>query len=1196
MKPSYTKFMSLIPEKTIDYIIKVFEYLNYYVIKENKIDNPDSEYYFYGYSDFGEKSIEKSRILLSALLGLQSTTDTAPIVASHGLSFDKINIDNNSFESLSDIKKGEIFNSFYDIFCFLDDETKYSTLLPSDIASHILNETSSNIKTKLFQYLNVDAKITDTIEQLALNQHTKIDNELDRDLYIHLPYNTINYINVASKIRSILISKISKGEIKENEYVRNDDTYLVPLSLMLAIYECDENSIEQYLTEHGLTSMGINDKINLIDARDEMYGFDFSDYITNTKNNMEAVKILYKRYWTDGVNKSKEEKDIRIIDIVNNLFDRNFTQSIIVDKILAIAKKTTDDLKDMNEKVAVIEKMAKSSKLDNDINEFYSMINKDTKEFIIFTSKVYQVLLKKVKDNKYNQEFLRNDNDFVTLSLYIASHFYNTDLSKFFDYHDVTFDKVMASVNIQITKEEIEQEVLDKSILLEKFKKIIFKFINSGVKSEYIYINKVSKSISDSSFINSMLMKNIFEELKRDMNLPNNFNDTITEFLDKKKKELEKQEKEEFFKYLPIEDLEYLTNVCHSYNYLSDNYSHKYNDELLVILALLIGLNMLDNNKTRDLFINLGIDATAIWKNFSVNAYCCGYLNIDLLKTKFYKYIFEGRNKDNKSPTIEDIAFNIFNEELYVNIELKEFLHKLGLSYDTFKNPKVLIENYEEKLRREQEEKEQKAKNEEADNWIRHFVGEDIRSWMFHSNDIYNHLLNIFEKNPEKYKEVLSKEKLEVLSIVLSFFGKESKQRDILEKYNLNKEAILNKFDLPINYEDFSEIESKDNSLANVFFKYCENIKETKAFLGNLCKNDLFIELFKAFDLDFDILKVELINGKNYEDTLNIEQRTAYLNSLPVPSIEHFSPMEIITCDSSLGLHATYIQDQYPKLMSSNELSVATSKILELTKGVFTENEIVIEPKGFLEKLFGTTPEIRKEIKLSQEVIKSLKPNLDTQIRVLYDEAKNLLALKNYIEAYYYKNKAFIKELANTLEDYREKLENTDKTQIFDISNLSSYVSVLENKLNTLNLTDTLLMQEFFKLNQAIVNHATTINSLILSRDVLIPLIGTELVVGNSITNELKSIEVTKNIVSLLNGLITQDIAGSEQILEQLKSTDISKEQLLVLSSAVTDQLNQIAIANSFGTNNNINFKVAPRDTTFDDINPSSSYGRKLTP
>ena len=51
-----------------------------------------------------------------------------------------------------------------------------------------------------------------------------------------------------------------------------------------------------------------------------------------------------------------------------------------------------------------MEKIFETSKIDTEVNELYSDISKDTKEFIIFTSKVYQVLLKKVKDNKYNEE------------------------------------------------------------------------------------------------------------------------------------------------------------------------------------------------------------------------------------------------------------------------------------------------------------------------------------------------------------------------------------------------------------------------------------------------------------------------------------------------------------------------------------------------------------------------------------------------------------------------------------------------------------------------------------------------------------------------------------------------------------------------------------------------------------------------
>lgn len=1186
MQINYNEFMSLIPEETREYVKITMKYLSYYIIDNYKIDSPNDEYYFNTRYDLGEQSNNKVKLLLSILLGLLHSNDTASLVKRHNISTENINFSKSIIEI--NCNEEDIFNRCYDVFCFLDDKTKYSTLTPSDIASNRFKKTSDGLITNLFSYFNINKELERTIVNTALNEHKKIDIILEQDLYTKLPYHTVNYINVASKIRSILIKKISSNEITENEYLKNDDNYLVPLSLLLAIYEydgSDKNALETFLIANGLSLDAIYNKFTR---------YSFSSSIPSEPANMESVNILYKRYWTEGVNKDKTDS-IYIRNIVANLFDRAFTKSSVIDRYLAIAKKSTDDFRDIEDKISAIEKVFATSKVDTETNEFYSTINKDVKEFIIFSSKVYKLLLKKIKDNKYNMELLIKDEDFVALSMYISSHFYNTELEEFFNYYNVSFDKVMALLNITITKEEIEQEILDKNILLDKFKKIVYYGINNNKNKENVSINDVSLNICKRDFINSMIIENIFEELRRDINLPNDFYNMLKKSLNTKRSELEKQEKEAFFKDLPIEDLEYLTNVCKSYNYLYANYKNIYDDELLVVLALLIGLNMISSNKTCELFEDLKLTRLHIRNHFDVKAFeVSGDLNIELLKTKFYKYIFEGRNKDNKSPTIEDIAFNIFNDELYKSIDLEVFLNKLNLSYDSFKEPKLLIEAYNNKKEKENNENEQKVKNDNAYNWINNSVSGDIRNWILGSCYTYNHLLCIFEENNDKYKDSLSKEKIEILSIILSFFDTDSKYREMLEKNNLNKEEILEKFNLPINYVDYPEIDSKDDTLANVFFKYCNNIKETKDFLENLCKNELFREIFNNFDLNFDILKIELINGKNYEDTLNIEERTAYLSSLPVPSIEKLSPMEITTCDNSLGLHATYIQDEYPRLMSSNELSVATSKILELTKGVFTENEIVIEPKGFLDKLLGTPPEIRKEIKFSPEVIKSLKPNLDIQINVLLDEANKLEKLKKYVETYRKKNKGLIAELDSVLKDYKEKFESTDKSNIFEISNLSSYISVLENKLNTLNLTDTLLMQEFFKLNQAIVNHCTTINSLILSRDVLIPLIGTELVVGNSISNELKSIDVTKNIVSLLNGLITKDIAGSEQILEKLKSTNISQEQLLVLSSAVTNQLNQIGIANSFGTNNTA-FKIAPRDTTFDGIKPDDYYKKELT-
>ena len=1188
MQLNYEEFMSLIPEETKKYVKIVLKYLNYYIIEENEIDSPKwDEYFANRYDNLGNQSLEKAKFLLSTLLGLLHGGDTASLVKRHRFSFDKVSID----APIDKIEYNEesVFNRCYGIFCFFNDKTKYSTLLASDIASNMMSKVSSNIKSNVFSYFDVDSGIENIITKTALNEHNQINSKYEQELYMSLPYHTINYINIASSIRSILISKISNGDIKENEYIKNDDTYLVPISLLLAIYEydgSDKNALKSYLIAQGLNLSAIYEKF---------IRCSLSSNIQSEPKNMESVKMLYKRYWTEGVNKDRKD-NVKIVDVAVNLFDRSFTNSIVIDRYLDIAKKTTDDFKDMPDKVNAIEKIFKTSKIDTEVNHFYSNISKDTKEFIIFTSKVYQTLLKKKKENKYNQEFLREDNDFVTLAIYIASHFYNADLEEFFNYHNVTFDKVMALVNITITREEIEKETLDKAILLEKFKKFIYDGKNNNKNKENVSINDVSLNICHRSFTSSMIIENLFEELRRDINLPSDFYDMVNKVLEKKKKEFEKQEKEAFFKDLPIEDLEYLTNVCHSYNYLSINYSNKYNDELLVILALLIGLNKLDNNKIKDLFVGLGIDSNAIINYFSINVYDSGDLNIELLKTKFYKYIFEGRNKDNKSPTIQDIAFNIFNEELYVNIKIKEFLNKLGLSYDSFKNPKLLIENYEEKIRKEQAIKEQRDKNSEAHNYVNNKLPSEVRLWIIHSAIIYNYLLGIYEKNTEKYKETLSKEKIEILSIVLAFFDSTSKQKEILKKHGLSNEDILKKFNLPVNYLDFPKIENSDNTLANVFLKYCKDIKETTKFIEALCQNEFFLEIFRIMGINTDVIKVELKTGKNYEDTLTVEQRVEYLKALPVHISATSSVMDIITCDKNLGLHAVYIQDEYPKLMQSNELETATKKILELTKGVYIEEEVAVKPKGILNSLFGTTPEVKKEVKIDRSAIEALKPNIEAQIQVLYDEASKLSGLKSYVEAYFYKNRELIKNLSACLDKHKADLDATDKNDLFGISNLQSYITVLENKLNTLRLTDSLLLQEHFKLNQAIVNHCTTINSLFLSRDTLLPLIGTELAIGESIASENTSIEITKNIVNLLNDLILKDVAGINEVLDKLKSTNMSEEQLLMLSASVSTQLEQIAVANKLGSNISATPTIAPRDTTYDGLGVNNPYKRVLEP
>jgi len=166
------------------------------------------------------------------------------------------------------------------------------------------------------------------------------------------------------------------------------------------------------------------------------------------------------------------------------------------------------------------------------------------------------------------------------------------------------------------------------------------------------------------------------------------------------------------------------------------------------------------------------------------------------------------------------------------------------------------------------------------------------------------------------------------------------------------------------------------------------------------------------------------------------------------------------------------------------------------------------------------------------------------------------------MEEYYKKNREYIKVLAVYLEELQVEIGNT-KDDMFKISNLNSYRIVLENKLDTLKLTDSLIIQEYVKLNQLIVNHCITINSLLMSRNTLIPLISTEMIIGNGINSEKEGLDVTKNLLALLNDIVSQDIDGTEEVLDKLRNIDTSSEQLMLLTRTVNEQLNQMKMLRS---------------------------------
>ena len=51
----------------------------------------------------------------------------------------------------------------------------------------------------------------------------------------------------------------------------------------------------------------------------------------------------------------------------------------------------------------------------------YDKLNAETRDFVNFTTKTYQLLVEKMKDGKYNKNILHSYDDVALLALYIAS-------------------------------------------------------------------------------------------------------------------------------------------------------------------------------------------------------------------------------------------------------------------------------------------------------------------------------------------------------------------------------------------------------------------------------------------------------------------------------------------------------------------------------------------------------------------------------------------------------------------------------------------------------------------------------------------------------------------------------------------------------------------------------------------------------
>lgn len=1140
MKLTYEEYMRLIPAQTKKMVEATLPYLWVYIKKNKKIKLKNTESCY---------TTGKMPMAISALLGAAEDPEIKSMFEGKGFNPSKISISIDELPKLTEEQKKEIFEQAEELFTPYVDVTKYMTIQPIDLINRAITLDDGIYSFRdMLNYIGVSSELKTRVVDIMKNVHRNQELLLERELFADLPISTINYLETASKIRTIIVNAYANNGIQEQELLKNDDSYIVPMSLLLALYEYEgqeKNEIIEYFKSKGVTMDVVKRYFSAFTIQNIRY----------TDRNLESVKVLYKKYFSTGINKDVKAENIQVVDVLSNVLDRNFTGVITIDKLFEKIGTSTSEFANLKKSVETETIRKKAEAEMNYAKSFYKELRRDTKDFINLTTQIYQLLLKKMQEGKHNTEILNNLDDADTLALYIASHFYNTDFEVFYVEHGVIFDKVMKLLGISITMEEIKQEELNQKLVVDRFKRFVTSGVNTNKRPENIFINDVVRNLCNRDFNKSMIMENVFEEIRRDIDLPANFMITLENYLKNKEEERKRKLTEEYFLDKSNEVYNFLENTCKAYTTLRTYVSNqKFQDEELITLALLYAL-FESSSEMKELYEHMGLDKSKLNKylNIDFNRYVKGDLDIDLILNKIDPYINQIKDVDiKKNLTIEEIAANIFTSKRTKTLQLSRLLAQYGLTYESFDDFTVVKKKLEE-------EKREKAIVSEADDLMVGCNGNAI--------DIIRDATKIFQVIEQSNSANLTSSDIADISMLLSLLGRSDLESyKYFGKYNVKGQDVINLLELPKNLN--SKYYEK-NYRAKYFLDYFKEYGSTYSY-PKLTDNDMLNVLLgknssiiknslEALGVDFEIFTRECYTRKDYESTLTIDDRRSILDKAITPEVNTTNTTSIVTYGSELSKHTSFINEHCTELVLKDQTKEATETIQSVLDKIYEKRKVPVRQQTWFEKLVGAEVETSEELKVNGVVINDLKSVVSQYIAPIREDIKTFDSLVRYLETYRKKVIEHREKATQMLAQLTEESKVISEDDFEKLLRMQTYIRAVKSKKDSFELTNQLVKQYIYKTYLLMQNDLVTLSGLEMSRDVLIPLLEAEMIIGNSIQNQTNGAVITQNIVKLLGEVVSRNTVGIQQSLETIKRLGIPEENLLVLSKDIAKYLEQIS-------------------------------------
>lgn len=1152
---NYQEFSKIVPKETKSFVDAILPYLSFYSVDGRYLSFKSDETTSYYYD----------KMFFILLAGFSRYDEYSGVLEKNGFDLTKFRFNKNINK---EIDLEEAFKYIVPFIPELDDVLDYQRLYPVDIVLKSLDFYSdTNYDKDICKMLLPRIESLKSLKrQLQKVNETKInllDQELEKNMYGNLNIGVVNYIETASKIRNLLRKDLEKDG---GEIYRKNDKDLIPLSLLLAVYSykdipsfedskiTEKDALKLFLENYGVTLNNLKRNLNI----------DYNENNLNTNKNLLVIDEYYKRYFNDLVISGIKSEDIIVSDILQEAFRRDYTDSYALDKLLARLGVNTNSFDNLKEKIVKIREDLRNNASMQNIKDFYNNLTKETKDFIEFTAKTYQLILQKKQQKQGNSKFLNNEDDADTLALYIANCYYNGDVNKFFLEYGVSLKKVLSLLELDISKEEIENVKLDQKVLVDRFKRFVYQGVNEGKNAKDIKAQDIVYNLCDRNFNKSLIMENIFDSLTDKVDLEMDFLTQLKEALEKQELKRRRNLLQKLFYDMDVAVINFLEKVTIFHKQIR-NFNPTLEEEEIQNYALI--LSGLEEKDFSDFLEYIGFNKESICNYLHIrHTIRDNDIDIDILRKYYGKYIFGGINKNKKQAeiTIKSIMENAFNKEINNSVAYRKFLNYFHYDNSKIDNFNVLKEKYDK-------EKDLKEKREK----IRQF----ILGYNYSVTDLIILTLKIHQRLKDNLTEDIilkTDDDIAEAALILALSYKDQDYFKFFKLRNLDREKIL--VNLGFNKDVLDSVNNDDvcyDLFPLIYAKYFKDDypnKNSNIDIHELFKrvfddninNSLVLETLVAkLDVDYEKLKKEIIMGVAYELTLSMNDRINLLSMAAVDSIDIDDTESMLKFGDSLTVHSKYINNEYPKISMSDAHEEIITKINQIVNRIYVKEDVASKKENFWRRFFTVEPISKTEAKinLNEDAIKELLDSIDRNIVVLREEYKQYTDIRRYMEAYRKKNnlhhtKAL--EIIGKLEEKIKTLDPNDDLNYSEILVLDVSLDHMKEKDKRFMTTDLLMKQNLVSVMQAIKSHNLTINTLEMARDVLVPLVVAQLSITKGHETEKLGMKLSQDIFSLFQAMLTRNMSDTQENLERLKDSLISSETYKLLTDNIKTYLEDL--------------------------------------